>query len=585
MDIRLVHLCETKESKPVKRKIIIGTSSVVLLTFLLGGIESLLLQDIPLLCFCIAVCVGVFFASWLGNRIVPRNAPQKWGRWFKRTFTKLALLCIVWSALFLSLYLFPPFFISAKTTYVTEPRLTDRYGVDYLVHFEREVSNEDNAARHIVAALGYGFFFDKKTWKHIHEKWDLPEEFEPTTHFANIFEFRRSLSEKSKTLLAKQEVSSFVDIRPPYSAEEQKIWQPYFEENELAFAMFEEALQKPAFYVPPQYVYWFILVPEEEAAKRNSKNAKTPEEDEEAGMKDLSDYFGSPFLTGYFYGRCLYQLSLGNMEEAWRSVRLLYRYLALYLPYTEMSMEDNYHVRLFANRAAETVLLYGNWNAEEIRRAYQEVSALQCPFTEADAHRILHGERLRYLDFKQSGAELQVHKPRYLPDCFLPIGQEMVAFNHCFDKQIKGNYGRESGYNKVFSKRKMFELIVWYGLRNGAGVFNGANDFGLANIINCIDYQQANSELTLLVFALELYRKEHGNLYPPDLESLCNGYIEKMPVDPFSQAGESITYKVNANHTGYLVYSVGKNGNYDGGRDSCDEPRGDDIRRKVNWEE
>ena len=76
----------------------------------------------------------------------------------------------------------------------------------------------------------------------------------------------------------------------------------------------------------------------------------------------------------------------------------------------------------------------------------------------------------------------------------------------------------------------------------------------------------AESELTRLVFTLELYQKERENRYPPNLETLCNGFIEKMPVDPFSRVGESMIYRVNDDHTGYLVYGVGRNRIDDGGK-------------------
>ena len=39
----------------MKHKIVIAISAVLVLTALLGGIEALLFQDIPLLCFCIAL--------------------------------------------------------------------------------------------------------------------------------------------------------------------------------------------------------------------------------------------------------------------------------------------------------------------------------------------------------------------------------------------------------------------------------------------------------------------------------------------------------------------------------------------------
>jgi hypothetical protein len=68
------------------------------------------------------------------------------------------------------------------------------------------------------------------------------------------------------------------------------------------------------------------------------------------------------------------------------------------------------------------------------------------------------------------------------------------------------------------------------------------------------------------------------------LSSLCSGYIEKMPADPFSQVGECMIYKANADCSGYMIYSIGGNRTDDAGRTWRDAPKGDDIRRAWKYE-
>ena len=150
----------------------------------------------------------------------------------------------------------------------------------------------------------------------------------------------------------------------------------------------------------------------------------------------------------------------------------------------------------------------------------------------------------------------------------------MVATNRAFDELLE-NYNEKfesRGFDNAKGITYVFRLLGWHGLRdgvrNGLGEFSGSMnvDFLFRTVVNRADRLQTEMELTQLVFALELYQKEHENRYPPDLETLCNGYIEKVPVDPFSKVGESMVYKVNDDRTGYLVYSVGRNGIDDGGQ-------------------
>ena len=76
-----------------------------------------------------------------------------------------------------------------------------------------------------------------------------------------------------------------------------------------------------------------------------------------------------------------------------------------------------------------------------------------------------------------------------------------------------------------------------------------------------------------VAFAMAAYHADNGK-YPAKLDDLAPKYLAKVPDDVFS--GKALIYKPGEN--GFLVYSVGVNGQDDGGRWIDDEPRyGDPI--------
>ena len=89
--------------------------------------------------------------------------------------------------------------------------------------------------------------------------------------------------------------------------------------------------------------------------------------------------------------------------------------------------------------------------------------------------------------------------------------------------------------------------------------------------------RDANAALTRLVFALKAYHRDSGH-YPDVLDALLEGYLDELPLDPFS--GTALRYVVEPPE-GFLLYSVGPNGIDDEGRGHSDFPRGDDIRRRF----
>jgi hypothetical protein len=75
-----------------------------------------------------------------------------------------------------------------------------------------------------------------------------------------------------------------------------------------------------------------------------------------------------------------------------------------------------------------------------------------------------------------------------------------------------------------------------------------------------------------LAFALAAHKADAG-AYPKTLDALAPKYLASVPIDMFS--GKALVFRPNA--TGYLLYSVGINGQDDQGRGYDDDPRGDDL--------
>jgi hypothetical protein len=75
-----------------------------------------------------------------------------------------------------------------------------------------------------------------------------------------------------------------------------------------------------------------------------------------------------------------------------------------------------------------------------------------------------------------------------------------------------------------------------------------------------------------LAVALEAYHRANGE-YPKGLSALVPKHIAAVPLDLFT--GKSLIYKREGK--GYILYSVGVNGEDDGGKGYDDDPAGDDL--------
>jgi hypothetical protein len=79
-----------------------------------------------------------------------------------------------------------------------------------------------------------------------------------------------------------------------------------------------------------------------------------------------------------------------------------------------------------------------------------------------------------------------------------------------------------------------------------------------------------------VAFALAAFQRDHGK-YPQKLEELTPRYLAAVPQDLFS--GKPLAYRPEAD--GFLLYSVGVNGQDDQGHSYDDDPPGDDLRVRL----
>lgn len=89
---------------------------------------------------------------------------------------------------------------------------------------------------------------------------------------------------------------------------------------------------------------------------------------------------------------------------------------------------------------------------------------------------------------------------------------------------------------------------------------------------NRADCAQQTQDNVIVAFALACYQREHGH-YPKELTALAPKYLEHVPRDLFSR--QALIYRPD--NDGYLLYSVGVNGQDELGRSSDDDPPGDDL--------
>jgi hypothetical protein len=577
------------DAKPIKKtKWYWHGLNAVALLWMLGGVNVLLLQDIPLLLFLLGVGFALMYPmeKWLKPK-KPLPPPLS----LKRLTVGLSGIAWAWFVLALTfatvVFVIPPFSISPETTYLTEPRSKEYYGIDYPAVVEKEldpkVPAEDNGFRLLTEMLGRPFYGEKlkdEHWNRICQYLDLPTDIEPKLTFVEWYDYTQTLTEEEQKIV---NTSSCNERLLPWSEEAIPFVRQWLDENDAAVELFIAAVQKPVLYVPPMF---------------------------EGILLDAKAIYDQQCreMVRSLQVRVRYRLAIGEVDKAWDDVLAMYRFGEQHRRFIWQLTTSHVSAGIVgaANQSAETVLLHSGWTAEEILRRADEIAHFQRPLNEDEILSVLRYERLIALDsitqvangtYDFGTSSSCCDKPTSDVDSserfrmsvfmrFLRLGIAMTTINKHYDRLEQWCFNDEP-LSDSWSMTKLgdyaaFKMMAWYGMSGSAPVMIGEmiavwNDSSVEAWRTSQTRFQAEISLLRLMFALEAYKRDNGN-YPDELNDLRGDYIAEIPLDPFS--GKSFRYILNEDAPGFLLYSVGPNGIDEDGRGYNDVPKGDDIRRK-----
>jgi len=543
--------------------------------WLLGGLNTLLLQDIPLLLFLLGVGFALIYPSltWFPGREELKGERLLSRRRLWAGLGGMAWVLFVGAVTFaLLLYVIPPFAISPQTTYLTEPRSTEFYGIDYQSVIEQQldpgVPPEDNGFRRLAETFGRPFFsvkhgsvekFTDKHWHRLCRYLELPAEIEPALTFVNWWEYEKTLEPEEQEI-----VKPFWSEQHRLLSEEAiPIVRRWLDENEAALDVFITAAQKPALYAPPMFEGFLETVYINEETYR--------------------------MIVRHMVIRIHYRLATGEVDKAWDDVLIIYRLAERHRRTVWNIMSSHTHRAILgiANRAAESIMLHAGWDSDEILRRAEDVMPFQRPFHEDEIRLVLRNERLMLLEHWQHFTPFE--RGDAPPDfwdwfkqknwnTFFRRGYAMVEINKRFDEL------EEQFFSGVPMQKDMEDELwtrfLWHGQ---CAIPIAIGQMVTASLDSSLEWwrvalkrHRIEASWLRLMFALEAYRRDNGE-YPAALDDLRERYIDAIPLDVFSD--EPFRYVLEEG--GFLLYSVGPNGIDEDGRGNNDVPKGDDIRRQL----
>ncbi|MCL2709903.1 MAG: hypothetical protein FWE95_03385 [Planctomycetaceae bacterium] len=616
-------IADTPVPKPPKKKVKWYWDVLVALGMLwaFGGLNVLLLQDIPMLLFILGIWIPLFYIpAVILREVLPETPPSSttptenkppifpklqkhfptfqgvcnwcWRGlqrlWHASWYTIVLLLAVLaWIAFActvacaLLLLLFSPFPISPQTTYLTEPLATEYYGIDYRAFIERQldpgVPPEENGFRLLAEAFGRPLFdklverrqtFTDEHWHRLCTYLELSTDIEPTLTFTGWNAYTATLTPEEQEIVKTTWEGSML----PWSEEAMPIVRQWLDEHEVALDVFVVAIQKPALYAPPMFDGIVDTVYTNEMTQR--------------------------MMSGNLWIRTRYRLALGEIDKAWEDVLVGCR-LTEHRRRAVWDQMSSFGTTEGGNRYAEAVMLHSDWSSGEILRRFEEIAPFMRPIGEDETRLILRNERLMYLNFwrelmhgqhavEADGGQRHVGFYEKAMMRLARLGNGMVEINKRFDEleqRVFSDAPIPNDERDILSLREFFKIFGWYGLTGASSITVSRST--VDSLLSDADrwqvrpkQHQAGISLTRLVFALEAYHRDNEK-YPESLDDLLGRTIDEMPLDPFSSnpAGESFRYVLE--EQGFLLYSVGPNGIDEDGRGYSDAPRGDDIRRRL----
>ncbi|MEX0866999.1 MAG: hypothetical protein WD030_06535, partial [Pirellulales bacterium] len=495
----------------------------------------------------------------------------------------IPLVSIFWPA--------PAIVVSKETTYVTGP-LDDEGRVDYLAALEQkyfaDLPPRENAAREYVQAFSEGSGFEGVIRLQVLQRLDLVNDHVQPPFLLDSMEFAEanlSLVEQTKQAQGLNFAKPAANEFPPPDAADLSIhWhdvatlRPWQDDEFSLLAAWLDEQQQPLAHIRAgaklDRCYFPIM-------------GDSPDEP----LIFYRMYYTSMRLASHELAvSAMRHLGKGNGQQAWKeAITMLVsaRHLA-----QQPGLVANLYGIAMDGIALETVLAvmhHGDYTAEELARMAEQFDQL-APL-EPMAEEFRGGERLWMLEVLQAQASGKVLDDHYMSEVLslpgidwnivmrmaneqlnrfeatadAPPGAERdersKAAKEALDRTIAEGGNRTKWAASVFSRKSRSELIGSRQMSLLLPAFQAA--------IHADDQARVRQLQARAAIALAQYRAAHGE-YPDKLAQLAPEFAAEEPKDYFT--GQPLKYLRTAE--GYHLYSVGPNGQDNGGLDAKQDETG-----------
>jgi hypothetical protein len=485
----------------------------------------------------------------------------------------------------------PKFPISKETTYVTGPCDEDGY-IDYAAALHKRLSQGVTPANNANVLLWKAFGPHPEGAKMPADffKWmGIKEPPERGDYFIPLSLYTKDHLKDGQTL--NDELQHC--IQRPWTAKEYPNIAAWLKANEKPLALVIEATKRSHYYSP--------LVPKKKGNRSSGLiGALMP------GVQKSRE------LASALTARAMLQVGEGHRDGAWQDLLAAHRLGRLVMRgSTLIEGLVGIAVDSIAGRADLGFLEGTNLNAQQIQNCLRDLQTL--PPLSPMADKVDLGERFLTLDAVmmldregiQSLEMLSGGSPSNNAEVLSKLFQPHIDWepalrnaNRWYDRMAKAMRGkdratREKELDKI---GKELEALRKKARDPGMGLLKIllAPDTGkvigekIGNILLCLmvpavrkvqdagDRTEQLQQNLHLAFALAAYHRDHGR-YPAKLDALTPKYLAAIPQDIFN--GKALTYRPTEN--GYLLYSIGVNGEDEQGRSYEDDPKGDDLTVRM----
>ena len=484
----------------------------------------------------------------------------------------------------------PAFTISPETTFVTGP-LDSQGFVDYETALNellrKDTKPEENAVVLLWKVLGpkpEGYEVNDRYF----QKLGVPKPAETPDDFVSFVKFSQGKSAFGQgTTEFDQEMDAVT--KRPWLAKDHPLYAEWLEKNAAAMVIAEQASRCTKYFHP-------LVIP------RRDQNAGTL-------LDALLPILGKTReVAAAFARRAMLKTAEGKHDEAWADLLTVHRLARLHTQGgTLIEMLVGYALELVALDSDLAFLEHAQLSADKIRTLMDDLQRLPAPSAIGDRGGLT--DRITHLDIVQQsyrngfGVLESLSNNKEPPK---PSRAKLAAIddwdwdlifqisNDWFDRFEQAGRIQDLAERKLAFEELSEELLnlpvtagnileqIAEAQIHGSARISRSTKFAnnlvrlllpaLHKIYNANDRREQRMQNFRVACALAAYKADNSK-YPATLDALQPKYLPTIPLDLFS--GEPLIYQPD--DKGYLLYSVGENGQDDNGMSFDDIPRGDDL--------